>query len=123
MLTKYLVARSVCFTHNTMNSLLSSVFIARKPFAGKAAISLAECGGIYLSMLFAQGVGGSFTHFYSGTLHAIDFECPEGTPVLAMASGTVKEVRQSITAGGVHARGLFEWNSVSVWYVLVLYSF
>lgn len=34
--------------------------------------------------------------------------------MLAMASGTVKEVRQSITAGGVHARGLFEWNSVSV---------
>ncbi|CAM9221204.1 unnamed protein product, partial [Laminaria digitata] len=64
--------------------------------------------------LCSQGVGGNFTHFYSGTLHAIDFECPEGTPVLAVAGGTVKEVRQSNTAGGVHARGLFEWNSVSI---------
>lgn len=61
---------------------------------------------------FTQGAGGSFTHFYPGTHHAVDLECPEGTPVLAMASGVVKEVRQSNTAGGVHARGLFDWNSV-----------
>lgn len=76
-----------------------------------------------LTLPFAQGVGGNFTHFYSGTLHAIDFECPEGTPVLAVAGGTVKEVRQSNTAGGVHARGLFEWNSVRgcgacLWFLL-----
>lgn len=53
-----------------------------------------------------------FTHFYPGTHHALDFECPEGTPVVAMAGGVVKEVRQSNTAGGIHARGLFDWNSV-----------
>ncbi|CAN0115950.1 unnamed protein product [Ectocarpus sp. 8 AP-2014] len=64
--------------------------------------------------LCSQGVGGSFTHFFPGTHHALDFECPEGTPILSLASGTVKEVRQSETAGGVHARGLFHWNSVTV---------
>lgn len=35
--------------------------------------------------------------------------------MLAMASGVVKEVRQSKTAGGIHARGLFDWNSVRIW--------
>ncbi|CAM9163485.1 unnamed protein product [Hapterophycus canaliculatus] len=64
--------------------------------------------------LCSQGVGGCFTHFYPGTHHALDFECPEGTPVQALASGTVKEVRQSTTAGGIHAKGLFKWNSVTV---------
>lgn len=61
-----------------------------------------------------QAIGGRFTHFYPGTLHAVDFECPKGTPVLSLASGVVKEVRQSNAAGGIHARGLFDWNSVSV---------
>lgn len=60
-----------------------------------------------------QGAEGQFTHFYPGTLHAIDFECAPGTPVLSLAGGVVKEVRQSNTAGGIHARGLFDWNSVS----------
>ncbi|CAM9611397.1 unnamed protein product [Choristocarpus tenellus] len=64
--------------------------------------------------LCSQGVGGCFTHFYPGTLHALDFECPVGTPVLALAAGVVREVRQAVTAGGIHAQGLFDWNSVSV---------
>lgn len=64
--------------------------------------------------MFQQGAGGSFTHFYPGTHHAVDLECPEGTPVLAMASGVAKEVRQANTAGGIHARGLFDWNSVRI---------
>lgn len=62
-----------------------------------------------------KGVGGRFTHFYPGTLHALDLECPKGTPVLSLASGIVKEVRQSNAAGGIHTRGLFDWNSVGVW--------
>ncbi|CAM9319680.1 unnamed protein product, partial [Sphacelaria rigidula] len=64
--------------------------------------------------LCSQGMGGQFTHFYPGTLHAIDLECPVGTPVLSLASGIVREIRQSHAAGGIHARGLFSWNSVSV---------
>ncbi|CAM9665567.1 unnamed protein product [Scytosiphon promiscuus] len=64
--------------------------------------------------LCSQGVGGCFTHFYPGTHHALDFECAEGTQVQALASGTVKEIRQSTTAGGIHAKGLFEWNSITV---------
>lgn len=76
------------------------------------SLALLKVGASPSTLPFAQGVGGNFTHFYSGTLHAIDFECPEGTPVLAMAGGTVKEVRQSNTSGGVHARELFKWNSV-----------
>ncbi|CAM9668353.1 unnamed protein product [Discosporangium mesarthrocarpum] len=64
--------------------------------------------------LCSQGMGGRFTHFYPGTQHAVDFECPVGTPVLALAAGVVRETRQSATAGGIDVRGLFEWNSVTV---------
>ena len=44
--------------------------------------------------LCTQGAGGQFTHFYPGTLHAVDFACPVGTPVLAVGAGTVTAVRQ-----------------------------
>ncbi|CAM9770830.1 unnamed protein product, partial [Ascophyllum nodosum] len=64
--------------------------------------------------LCSQGVGGRFTHFYPGTHHALDFECPKGTPVLSLSSGVVKQVRQTNRAGGIHARGLFDWNSVTI---------
>lgn len=76
-------------------------------------ISILWCSSLFFPFS-AQGVGGTFTHFYPGTHHALDFECPEGTSVLALADGTVREVRQSNTAGGIHARGLFDWNSVRV---------
>lgn len=88
----------------------------RRSFRGKSinAPKPAAVSFIVFFFLFPQGTGGSFTHFYPGTHHAVDLECPEGTPVLAMASGFVKKVRQSNPAGGIHARGLFDWNSVSL---------
>jgi hypothetical protein len=42
----------------------------------------------------AQGMGGHFTHYHASTYHAVDFRCPVGTPVLAVAAGTVTEVKQ-----------------------------
>ncbi|GAB5357540.1 hypothetical protein AAMO2058_000383100 [Amorphochlora amoebiformis] len=62
----------------------------------------------------SQGVGGRFTHFYPATHHAIDFECPVGTPVFAIASGTVREIEDTRKAGGIHVSALYAWNSISV---------
>lgn len=95
--------------------LVVSVFcqlIVRTAWVAPSPVSFCPSVSLFCFPSSPQGVGGSFTHFYPGTHHALDFECPEGTSVLALANGTVKEVRQSNTAGGIHARGLFDWNSV-----------
>ena len=39
--------------------------------------------------LCSQGFGGGFTHFFSATRFAVDFECEEGTPVVAVADAVV----------------------------------
>jgi biotin carboxyl carrier protein len=62
--------------------------------------------------LCSQGACGCFTHFYSGTMHAIDLSCPVGTPVLAVGAGTIVEVKDSTNVSGIHASHLFEWNSI-----------
>jgi len=64
--------------------------------------------------LCSQGQGGRFTHFYPATQHAIDFECPIGTPVVAIANGKIREVRDQETAGGIHVSSLYRWNSISI---------
>ena len=64
------------------------------------------------SYLCTQGHCGKFTHFFPGTLHAVDFQCTVGTPVVAVGDGIVVAVRQSSTARGIHAQNLFKWNSV-----------
>mmetsp|Transcript_27374 Transcript_27374/g.71788 ORF Transcript_27374/g.71788 Transcript_27374/m.71788 type:complete len:379 (+) Transcript_27374:184-1320(+) len=66
-------------------------------------------GGPYLC---SQGFGGEFTHFYPGTFHAVDFECPVGTAVLAVGNGSVVEVDQEHAATGCDVSNLFKWNSV-----------
>ena len=62
--------------------------------------------------LCSQGFGGAFTHFYPGTQHAIDFECPVGTEVLALGPGVVTEISDGNTVTGIHVHNLFKWNSV-----------
>ena len=64
------------------------------------------------SYLCSQGKGGAFTHFYAATFHAYDFECPVGTPVLAIGDGTVVQVQQSKNGGGIHCDLLYLWNSL-----------
>jgi len=64
------------------------------------------------SFLCTQGTGGSLTHFFAGSLHAVDFRCPVGTPLVAVGDGTVLEVRQIETVSGVHVSNLFKWNSI-----------
>jgi len=51
-----------------------------------------------------QGACGQFTHYYSATLHAIDLECPVGTPVLSVADGTVISVKDESLVGGIHVQ-------------------
>ena len=62
--------------------------------------------------LCTQGEGGSLTHFFSGNLHAIDFRCPVGTKLIAVADATVMEVSDTETCTGVATANLFKWNSV-----------
>lgn len=62
--------------------------------------------------LCTQGVGGQLTHFFSGNLHAIDFRAPCGTPILAVADGTVVESKDDNTLTGIAVSNLFEWNTI-----------
>lgn len=79
------------------------------PFDPAHTYAFPLAGGPFLC---SQGFGGEFTHFYPGTYHAVDFECPVGTPVLAIGDGTVVEVVQDNKATGHHVANLFAWNSV-----------
>jgi murein DD-endopeptidase MepM/ murein hydrolase activator NlpD len=62
--------------------------------------------------LCTQGEGGGLTHFFSGNLHAIDFRCPIGTELLAVADGIVVESKDTNTLTGIAVTNLFEWNSI-----------
>jgi hypothetical protein len=46
-----------------------------------------------------QGMGGSFSHQGSNQ-HAVDFECPEGTPVVAAREGVVAALHADATGHG-----------------------
>jgi Peptidase family M23 len=63
--------------------------------------------------LCTQGVGGPLTHFFVGNLHAIDFRCAVGTPILAVGDGVVLEVKDShVLLTGVAVSNLFKWNAI-----------
>jgi hypothetical protein len=64
--------------------------------------------------LCTQGEDGELTHFFAGNLHAIDFRCPVGTPVLAVADGVVVEAKDANTLTGIAVMNLFEWNSILI---------
>lgn len=64
--------------------------------------------------LCTQGENGELTHFFSGNLHAIDFRCPIGTPLIAVADGVVVEAKDTNTLTGVAVSNLFEWNSIII---------
>jgi murein DD-endopeptidase MepM/ murein hydrolase activator NlpD len=53
--------------------------------------------------LLWQGIGGKFTHSDEANYHAYDFKMPIGTPVLAARSGTVVDIVDEFTQGGVDA--------------------
>jgi Peptidase family M23 len=65
------------------------------------------------SFLCTQGVGGSLTHFLSGNLHAIDFACPIGTPIVAVGNGTIVQAKTDCShVTGIAVSNLFRWNSI-----------
>ena len=69
-------------------------------------------GEPYVSFLCTQGEGGELTHFFSGNLHAIDFRCPIGTELLAVADGIIVEAKDENTLTGISVTNLFKWNSI-----------
>jgi len=70
--------------------------------------------GGYGPYLCTQGVCGQLTHFYPATYHAIDFRCPVGTPVIAVANGTIVNIKDDNNTSGIHVNNLFLWNSVTL---------
>jgi murein DD-endopeptidase MepM/ murein hydrolase activator NlpD len=65
------------------------------------------------SFLCTQGVGGCLTHFFAGNLHAIDFQCAIGTPLLAVGNGIVVKVKADCNnVTGIAVTNLFAWNSI-----------
>ena len=67
------------------------------------------------SFLCSQGCGGGLTHFsHPSTWMALDFDCPLGTPVVALGAGLVADVKQSCTVGGCHVKHLFQWNAITL---------
>jgi murein DD-endopeptidase MepM/ murein hydrolase activator NlpD len=64
------------------------------------------------SFLCTQGENGELTHFFSGNFHAIDFQCPVGTELLAVADGVVVDVKENNTLTGIAVTNLYEWNSI-----------
>jgi hypothetical protein len=64
------------------------------------------------SFLCTQGVDGHLTHFFSGNLHAIDFQCPVGTPLLAAANGVVLDACDQHVLTGIAVSNLFTYNSI-----------
>lgn len=66
------------------------------------------------SYLCTQGMGGRLTHFFPESFHAVDFRCPEGTPLLAVADGVILEIEQKNSVTGIHCSNLGSWNSLSL---------
>jgi len=64
--------------------------------------------------LCTQGVGGFLTHFFGGNLHAIDFQCPIGTKLLAVGNGVVLEATDKNQLTGIAVTNLFKWNSILI---------
>lgn len=64
--------------------------------------------------LCTQGVGGHLTHFFSGNLHAIDFRCPVGTPLVSAFEGVVVDVTDHHRLTGIAVSNLFRWNSILI---------
>lgn len=62
--------------------------------------------------LCTQGEKGHLTHFFSGNLHALDFRCPVGTPLLAVADGVVVDLKTGNSLTGIGVSNLFAWNSI-----------
>lgn len=62
--------------------------------------------------LCTQGEDGVLTHFLVGNLHAIDFQCPVETPLLAVGDGVVVDVQDGNKNTGIAVNNLYHWNSI-----------
>lgn len=66
------------------------------------------------SFLCTQAVNGSITHYFSASFHAVDFQAPVGTNLLAIADGIIKEIIQDNTVSGIRTSHLFQWNGITL---------
>ena len=67
-----------------------------------------------LAFRCTQGIGGQLTHFFAGNLHAYDFACPVGTPLVASADGVVVNAVDRHNLSGIAVSNLFTWNSILI---------
>lgn len=65
------------------------------------------------SFLCTQSENATLTHFFSGNYHALDFDCPSGTPFLAVGNGVVHAVQTDHSnVTGIGVSNMFQWNSL-----------
>ena len=96
-----------------------NLFMDGTPFFEEKALSTRERkkimeGGPCLAWKKTlEGAGGELTHcVHASTYFAVDFDCPVGTPVIAVADGVVAAVKDSEDCGGIDCSFLFRWNQV-----------
>eukprot|EP00965_Chrysotila_dentata_P237631 6202025-Pleurochrysis_carterae.AAC.3 len=67
------------------------------------------------SFFCSQSAGGELTHFaHPSTWHAVDFDAPVGTPLLAVEDGHVHALQEEEIGGGADCSLLFHWNSLTL---------
>lgn len=86
-------------------------YIERSPSGHWIALQVFPLVGS--TFLCTQSSGGALTHFaHPSTYHAVDFRCPMGTPVVAIADSVVVDIRNDSSNSGVRVEDLFKWNSI-----------
>eukprot|EP01064_Diplonema_japonicum_P033695 TRINITY_DN6725_c0_g1_i1.p1 TRINITY_DN6725_c0_g1~~TRINITY_DN6725_c0_g1_i1.p1 ORF type:complete len:332 (+),score=72.80 TRINITY_DN6725_c0_g1_i1:766-1761(+) len=85
------------------------------PDTGYLQIAFPITGDEGQSWRCGQGFGGGLTHYGDMNCHSVDFECEEGTTVVAVLPGVVTAVEDSHENSGGHVMHLFSgYNQVIV---------
>ena len=99
--------------HHTMTMTTDQTTDCTTSTATTTTAVAAEQSPYPTSFLCTQGEGGALTHFFAGNYHAIDWACPVGTPLVAVANGTIVQVKDNLQhVSGIAVSNLFQWNAI-----------